>query len=209
MRMRDGEKTNGVNGEGAVMLNDLNGKNAAEKAKEAEAMTEEEELTPKELSRKKLRVWKNAICMALSFHLLMGAFIGLAVIQSSVHGQKGTVGLGINFGCSVVCCFFLPPLMMGLFGCKWTLSIASVGWIVWMICNAWPSWTTIIIGNVAMGIFAGVNYASSTTYFTMLGMELSRLTREDPEKVIQGMFGFFFTFLLAGKSAILFIHTGR
>ncbi len=86
----------------------------------------DKQLNQKSKTRKKARIYKNIWVMNIAFFCTFTSFIGLSIIQSSLVGSIGTIGLGLNFACSILGCLFLAPVFVRVLGCKRCIQVSLI-----------------------------------------------------------------------------------
>ena len=90
-----------------------------------------------------------------AFFLMFTAYIGLVVVQSSIVGPIGTIGMGLNFAASILGCLGLAPLMVSTLGCKRCMVLGGVSYWLWMLANFYPTWYTVwptcLLSGIAFG----------------------------------------------------------
>ena len=157
-------------------------------------------MSQKDIDAMKRNINKNIFIINFAFFLMFCAFVGLSIIQSSVVGVIGTVGLGVNFGASIFSCLILSPVIIRLIGCKRTMLVCFIGFTIWMAANYYPRWGTVIPAAAINGIANGPIWTGQATYFTIQGFRYAAVSGENDDAVIARFFGLFFCFLLFGRS---------
>jgi len=95
--------------------------------------------------KEKYRVYKNVLVICLAFLCQFTAFNGIGNLQSSINCEDGlgTATLASIYAGLVVSCMFLPTLTIQKIGLKWTLSFSILGYLVYTLCNFYPSFYTL------------------------------------------------------------------
>ena len=94
----------------------------------------------------KNQILKNLIVLSVSYLFLFTAFQSLQNLQSSLNKEEGlgTASLSVIYGSGVVAGLLLPPFIINLLGCKWTLAVSMVCYIVFMAANMYAVWPTMM-----------------------------------------------------------------
>ena len=167
----------------------------------------ESPLSQPEVEAEKRRIYKDIYICNIAFFLLFSSFAGLSIIQSSVVGPIGTIGLGTNFGFSIFSCLVLSPLIIRLIGCKYTMVICFLGFLLWMSSNFYPTWGTVLPSAAINGLANGPIWTAQATYFTKQGLRYADISGEGAEGVVAKFFGLFFCFLMFGKYIFRSLNT--
>ena len=148
----------------------------------------------------KARLWKNHISVCAGFMLLFVGFQGLSSLQSSLHRVEGlgVINQAILYGVLVVSCMFLPPVVIGKIGRKWTLAIGMVGYVLWMAANMYAVWGTMVTASIIVGITASMVWAAQSAYTTECANQMAALTGEVVDDVMSKFFGIFIMFFQSG-----------
>lgn len=152
-----------------------------------------------EASASRRVIWKSVSGVTLGFFLTWCAVAGLSIIQSSVIGQVGTIGLSFNFALSVVGCTVLAPMAGQMIGYKYSMIVGFVCIMLWEATNLYPVYWTVIPGAIVSGAAMGCMWANQGSYISQQGHIFAKLTGEDSQAVIGRFFGIFFAGLGIGK----------
>lgn len=141
-----------------------------------------------------IRIIKNVAAVSLGFLCLFTSFQSLSNLQSSLNKDDGlgVAGLAVIYGALVVSCMFLPPLIIGRLGCKWTVAISMICYIPYMFANIWPYWYTIIPTAIILGFGAAPLWSAKCTYLTQTGVWYAKQSGTTEDDVINRFFGAFF-----------------
>lgn len=103
----------------------------------------------------KWRIYKNIIVVGFGFLCLFTAFQALQNLQSSLHSDPnlGLVSLSVIYVFIVISCMFVPPIMIGKLGCKYTMMLSMGGYILYTTANLYPRWWTLIPASAILGKF--------------------------------------------------------
>lgn len=88
----------------------------------------EQALSDKDIKRAKFSITKSQWAVNIAFFLAWTSIAGLTIIQSSVIGLVGTIGLSLNFAFSILGATVVAPLSIRFLGCKRSmiLGLASI-----------------------------------------------------------------------------------
>lgn len=142
----------------------------------------------------KFQIIKNLLVVSFAFLFLFTAFQSLSNLQSSLNREEGlgTVGLSVIYGALVFSCMFLPPFIIDIIGCKWTVAFSMLCYILYMAANFYATWWTIIPSAVILGIGAAPLWSAKCTYLTQTGAWYARMTGRTEDDIINRFFGVFF-----------------
>ncbi|CAH1778626.1 unnamed protein product [Owenia fusiformis] len=153
------------------------------------------------IKNEKVRIYKNIVIMSLTFLFNFTAFQSLSNLQSSLNitANLGTISLAVVYGALVLSCMFLPKFLIRHLGCKWTVTLAVLCYTVYIACNFYPAFETLIPGAIVLGFGAAPLWSAKCTYLTETGIEYAKLSGERSEVVINRFFGFFFLVFQTGQ----------
>ncbi|XP_052248265.1 protein unc-93 homolog A-like isoform X2 [Dreissena polymorpha] len=153
-------------------------------------------MTPKAppLPMSKLRIMKNVFVVSFGFLCLFTSFQSLSNLQSSLNKEEGlgVGGLSIIYGALVVSCMFVPPVLIARLGCKWTIPIAMLCYVLYMVANFYAIWGTIVPSAIILGLGAAPLWSAKCTYLTQAGVWYAKHTGSSEDDIINRFFGFFF-----------------
>ena len=168
-----------------------------------ESIGDQLEKMNRRIKRQKRMIIKNIVFICIAYFLCFSSFVGISIIQSSIVGAVGTIGLGVNFGCSIIGCVVLAPVLVRLIGCKYSMMIGFTGFLLWMLSNFYPTWGTVIPAAAASGLCFGPLFAAQATYFAIQGEAYSKISGQKAEVVVTRLFGLFFCLLYMGELFVL------
>lgn len=124
-------------------------------------------------------------------------------LQSSLNRTEGlgTTSLSVVYGSLIVSCVFLPSLLIGTIGCKRTIAVCFVPYVLYMIANLYARWGTLIPASVLMGLAAAPLWAAKCTYLTELGKRYAAVSVLTEEAAINRFFGIFFMAFQSGMKS--------
>ncbi|KAM4694249.1 protein unc-93 homolog A-like [Discoglossus pictus] len=141
-----------------------------------------------------LRPMKNLLVLSFGILFLYTAYAGLMTLQSSLNHDEGlgVAALSVMYGSLTISSMFLPAILMKKLGCKWTI-VASMGcYISFTLGNFYPSWPTLIITSILLGIGGGPLWAAKSAYITGIGSKYAEMAGKAAKDVVNHYFGIFF-----------------
>ena len=152
----------------------------------------------------KFKILKNLVVVSLGFLCLFTSFQSLSNLQSSLNKEDGLGpnGLSVLYGALVVSCLLLPPVIIGRFGCKWTIAFSMCCYILYMAANFYAVYATIVPAAIILGLGAAPLWSAKCTYLTETGCWYARLTGATEDDVINRFFGVFFMIFQTCKIAL-------
>ncbi len=155
-----------------------------------------------EIEKAKKRILKNVFCLAVAFLFALTSMAGLSRLQSSIHDIEGlgTVCQALASLSMAVCCMFVPKLLIGAIGHKWTMCVSFCGHLVWLGANAYPMWATMIPAAVIAGGLGACVWTAQGSYITRLGLQWQDITGEPRPAVMSRFFGYTSAIVGFGRS---------
>lgn len=110
-------------------------------------------MSSEEKKKEKRKITKNVYIISFGFLFLFTAFQSLQNLQSSLNKDKGLglASLSVIYGALILSCIFVPPIMIGRLGCKWTLVISMMGYVLYTVSNYYARWGTLIPASIIIG----------------------------------------------------------
>ncbi|KAK6185208.1 hypothetical protein SNE40_007493 [Patella caerulea] len=161
-----------------------------EKSKDVETGTQADISFP----MTRFQILKNLAVVSLGFFCLFTAFISISNLQTSLNIDDG-VGpgsLSIIYGALVLSCMFLPPFIIAHLGCKWTIPLSMIGYVLYMGANMHAIWALMAPAAVLLGLGAAPLWSAKCTYLTQTGVWYAQMTGQSKDAVINRFFGIFF-----------------
>jgi hypothetical protein len=151
--------------------------------------------SPKLVRAEKRRILKNILLISVSWLCLFTAFQGLQRLQSSLHRTDGmgVVTMSVLYAALAVSCLFLPKLIIGAVGHKWTIPIGFSGYILWMAANGYATWLTMVPASLYLGLCAAPLWTAQCSYFTKSARRYATLSGDNENIIVTRFFGIFFT----------------
>ena len=118
----------------------------------------------------------------------------MQTLQSSLNQVEGlgTISLSIIYGSLVLSCLFLPSLFINTMGCKKTIAVCFIPYILYMAANLYAVWATMIPASVLLGLAAAPLWAAKCTYLTEMGKRYAAVSVLTEDAAINRFFGLFF-----------------
>ncbi|XP_075122708.1 protein unc-93 homolog A-like isoform X2 [Leptodactylus fuscus] len=137
---------------------------------------------------------KNILVLSFGILLLYTAYMGLQTLQSSLNNIEGlgVASLSVMYVSLSLSSLLLPPLLIKKIGCKWTIVASMICFISYSLCNFYPSWPTLIISSILLGLGGGPLWASKSTYITITGNKNAEASGKLSKDVVNQYFGTFF-----------------
>ncbi|XP_044779932.1 protein unc-93 homolog A isoform X2 [Bubalus bubalis] len=137
---------------------------------------------------------KNVLVLSFGFLLLFTAYGGLQSLQSSLYSEEGlgVAALSTLYSGMLLSSMFLPPILIGKLGCKWTLVLAMCCYVAFSLGNFYASWYTLIPTSILVGLGAAALWSAQGTYLTIVGNMQARKTGQVGKDVVNQYFGIFF-----------------
>lgn len=144
----------------------------------------------------KNQILKNVFITCVAFTFLFTAFNSMANLQTSLNKEDGVGAWSLStlYASLIVSCMFLPNFIIAWLGCKWTIPLSMVGYILYMGVNMYAIRATMLPAAIILGLGAAPLWSAQCTYFTQVGVWYSKITNQDKDAVINMFFGFFFLF---------------
>lgn len=149
----------------------------------------------------KRTILKNIVIVSFGFLFLFTSFQSLSNLQSSLNKEDGlgTGGLSIVYGALVVSCMLFPAFIVARLGCKWTIAISMIAYIIYMAANFYAVWGTMAVASVIVGLGAAPLWSAKCTYLTQTAVWYAKQTGATEDDVINRFFGFFFMVFQTSK----------
>ena len=123
-------------------------------------------------------------------------------LQSSLNRVEGlgTICLSVIYGCLMISCLFLPSILIKMLGCKKTITVCFIPYILFMAANLYADWFTMIPASVLVGLAAAPLWAAKCTYLTEMGKRYAEVSMLSEDAAINRFFGMFFMAFQSGIS---------
>ncbi|XP_050310325.1 UNC93-like protein isoform X2 [Anthonomus grandis grandis] len=143
-----------------------------------------------------LRIWKNVLVIGFAFMIHFTAFWGASNLQSSINSEAalGTFTLAAIYGSLILSNIFLPVVVIRWLGAKWTISLAFVAYMPFIMSQFYPRFFTMIPAGLAVGFGGGPLWCAKCTFLTILSEAYSQVTGIGADIVVTRFFGVFFMF---------------
>jgi MFS family permease len=149
----------------------------------------------------KMTILKNVFVVSLGFTFLFTAFNSMSNLQTSLNKEEGVGAISLTtiYVTLIVSCMFLPNFIIARLGCKWTIPLSMIGYILYMCANFYAIKGTMIPASIILGLGAAPLWSAKCTYLTQLGVWYAKLTHKDQDGMINLFFGFFFLFFQSSQ----------
>ena len=148
--------------------------------------------------------YKNLFSLGIAVHLVFSSFSSIQNLQTSISGE--TVGL---ISLTVLYTFFvlstvISSLLVKSLGTKYTLALACIFHSIYVACNFYPSYFTLLPGSMLLGLGSGPLWTATTVYIAELATSYA-IHREVPVSNMVSYFNgvlfvFFFTSFVSGNA---------
>jgi len=140
------------------------------------------------------RILKNVIVVCLTMLLLYTSFNGIRNLQSTINCTDGlgTASLTALYAGLTASSLFLPTLSIQKIGLRWTMAVSCIGYMIYIVCNFYPEFYTLIPAGVIAGCAAGTLWSAKAQYITVSALEYAKVTNKNKDAVIAFFFGIFF-----------------
>ncbi|CAF3381768.1 unnamed protein product [Rotaria socialis] len=140
------------------------------------------------------KIYKNLLILALAFVLLFTAYNGIATLQSSlnVKNNVGVNSLIITYSFLIFSSIVLIGVCMDLFGLKWTIILAEIGYIFYIAANIKPLPVLMYISATLVGLAAAPLWTAKATYLNQIARYHSQHKKQTHEISVSLFFGIFF-----------------
>ena len=158
------------------------------------------------LIRMKFSVYKNLIVLALSFLCIFTAYGSLEMLQSSLNvaGSLGLIGLTVLYSCKLLSSLFLPSFVFSKLGMKWTIVVATFGYIAYIAASFHATWGTLIPSSVLLGIGASNLWTGQMSYVSTLARQYASISGLKFSNALSRVFSIFYTIYHTGRPKLLF-----
>ncbi|CAF0870124.1 unnamed protein product [Rotaria sordida] len=148
------------------------------------------------------KIYKNLLILSLAFALLFTAYAGISTLQSTLN-TKNNVGINALIVTNVLVIFssiFLTSISMDIFGLKWSIVLAEVGYILFIVANIRPLPSLMYISAAFVGLAAAPLWTAQATYLSQIARLYAQAKHQMTDVVVRLFFGIFFA--CVGTSAI-------
>ena len=148
----------------------------------------------------KFSVYKNLIVITVSFLCLFTAYSSLEMLQSSLNvaGGLGLIGLTVVYSSKLLSSLFLPSFVFSKLGMKWTIVVATFGYIAFATASFHATWGTLIPASVLLGIGASNLWTGQMSYLSTLAGRYATITRIKLSNALSRMFSIFYVVFHTG-----------
>lgn len=131
---------------------DSTGKREPDRVENGKA-TEHEFLEAVDVRLLRRKTFKNLIVVSLGFLFTFTAFQALQNLQSSIHSDAklGLSSLVTVYVALILSCMFVPPLLIGKLGAKYTIMVSISGYVLYTLAMFYPRFGTLIPASLILG----------------------------------------------------------
>ncbi|KAJ8302902.1 hypothetical protein KUTeg_019298 [Tegillarca granosa] len=169
-----------------------------------------ENLNQKQYPMTKFQILKNLLIVSLGFLFLFTAFTSLANLQSTLNKEEsiGVGGLSVIYGALIISCLFFPSYIIANIGCKWTIALSMLCYILYMAANFYAIWGLIAPSAVILGLGAAPLWSAKCTYLTHTAVWYSEMTGTTTDDVKYGEIWFPLQFLVGEVYIVCGVYIG-
>ncbi|UJR22295.1 hypothetical protein I4U23_025353 [Adineta vaga] len=140
------------------------------------------------------KIYKNLILISIAFILMFTAYNGMVTLQSSlnVKNNVGVNSLIITYSFLIFSSIALIGVSMDLFGLKWTIILAEIGYIFYIAANIKPLPVLMYISAAFVGLAAAPLWTAKATYLNQIARYHSQHKNQTHEISVSLFFGIFF-----------------
>ncbi|XP_025092541.1 protein unc-93 homolog A-like [Pomacea canaliculata] len=112
---------------------------------------------------------KETLLLAVTFFFIFTPFQALQNLQSSLnqHESLGILSLACVYGASFLISFVTPAIMYNA-GIKPCMVASWIGHTLYVMCNFYPAWMTLVPGSIVVGLITSPMWGSLETYLSTL-----------------------------------------
>lgn len=138
--------------------------------------------------------YKNLFVLGFVFFCIFTSYQSLQNLQSSIHEDEkiGLASLSVIYASFVVSCLFLPPVLIKNLGCKYTIALSILGYILYTAAHFYPTWWMFMTASAIIGTCAAPLWSAESSYLTTIALHYAANTKENSDAVITRFVGIFF-----------------
>lgn len=149
-------------------------------------------------SPKQAKRWgyRNIYGISISVGAVYTAYLGLASLQSSINPGIGLAALSVMYVSSLAGAT-LSPCMLKLFGAKFCALAGSIGVLLYILANLYPSWFTLVPSAVIAGFTSRSMWAGLQSHSKETATAVALALNKKPDYLI----GKFLGIIMAGYTS--------
>ena len=157
-----------------------------------------------EVTKSRSGLVRNLVFFLLSWFCIFSAYGALELLQSSLNRNNGlgVYSMGILYFMKAFSSLF-GPLIVTKLTPKWTLFLGYLCHTLFIMCNFYPKWFTMIPASSLLGLVTGPLWICCGIYTTVLAVDYADVTRQEKDKILSvfnGVQGFVIsTAIIAGN----------
>ncbi|XP_057311199.1 protein unc-93 homolog A-like isoform X2 [Hydractinia symbiolongicarpus] len=138
--------------------------------------------------------YKNLFVLGFVFFCIFTSYQSLQNLQSSIHEDEkiGLASLSVIYASFLISCLFLPPVLIKNLGCKYTIALSIVGYILYTAAHFYPTWWMFMTASAIIGTCAAPLWSAESSYLTTIALHHAANTKENSDAVITRFVGIFF-----------------
>ena len=141
--------------------------------------------------------YKNLVALGIGIHLIFSSFLSIQNLQTSISGETvGLVSLTVLYGFFVISTI-LASIVVKAIGTKYTIVCVFVCHAVYVACNFYPSYFTLLPGSALLGLASGPLWTSVTVYIAELATSYALHCNVTVSNSVSYFNGIFFVFFFA------------
>ena len=138
--------------------------------------------------------YKNLFSLGAAIHLIFSSFNSIQNLQTSISGEAiGLVSLTVLYVFFVLSTV-ISSLLVKSIGTKYTFAAACICHSVYVACNFYPSYFTLLPGSVLLGLASGPLWTASTAYIAELASNYALHRNVPTSNMVSYFNGIFFVF---------------
>eukprot|EP00731_Ephydatia_muelleri_P023228 Em0015g811a len=141
------------------------------------------------------RAYRNVYGLGLSLFFLFSAFQSVQNLQSSVNarGGLGVISLSLLYAAFVLSGIVTTSIVKVL-GTKYAVMGGMTCHLVYIVCNYYPTWYSLIPASFLIGFASGPLWAAISAHITQIAVKLAPIVRERQDFLISQFTGAIFLF---------------
>ena len=130
-------------------------------------------------------IMKNLVVLSAGVMCMFCGYSSMRNLQTSINtaGGLGVICLSVLYLSFFLGCI-VAPLFVRILRPKPTLLLAFVANAVYVACNFYPNYYTMVPGSVCVGFFLGNLWTAHGTYLTSIAIRYAQLTNSDIQRIL-------------------------
>ena len=159
--------------------------------------------------------YKNLLGVSVSYWIILGAYLAVIGLQSSLNEELGLASLSILYATFLLSGIYTSAVLQ-IFGTKITLVMCYIVMLLYTLSNYYPNWYTLITGSVLFGLAFGPMLGSLSIHVATVARQYAASTNNNPAHFIALFIGINTMFYKlayipanVASSAILLLRSSR